>query len=297
MNIMTTRGRDERAGQTMRLGARVKPAGVWVVVLGLLAVLLPRGGVASEAMHLPKQNWPFVGVFGQFDNAALKRGVQVTVQVCMACHSLKYIKFDRLRQFGFTEQEVKAFAESQGRTKKDAMLSGMDPVLAKDSFGVVPPDLSLITKARKGYEDYVFGILTGYASESDVALARQVMADGHAADGEVREVAATLHLDPNHPEKIAETLKRIADGGNFNKYFPGHFLAMPQPLMDGAVVYADGTENSKVQMARDVVTFLAWAAEPTQTERKALGFNVLLYLVVFTLMLYALKRRIWARVH
>ncbi|MEO5341174.1 MAG: cytochrome c1 [Magnetococcus sp. MYC-9] len=267
------------------------------MLLLALMFLLPSVVMASGGVVPPKQNWPFSGVFGRFDNAALKRGAQVAVQSCLACHSLKYIKFDQLRQFGFTEVEVKALAEGQGRTKKDALMSAMDPTAAKESFGVVPPDLSLITKARKGYEDYVYGILVGYASEADLALAQKVMADGKVSPEEAKEVASALALDAHHPDKMGETLKRIVAGETFNRYFPGHFFAMPQPLVDGAVAYTDGTENSKAQLARDVVTFLAWAAEPTQVERKSLGIKVLLYLLVLTLMLYAVKRRIWSKVH
>ncbi len=280
-----------QAGWTARLAV------VWVLAVMVWGMVFPGGAMASGGVVPPKQNWSFTGIFGQFDNAALRRGVQVAVQTCMACHSLKYVKFDQLRQLGFTELEVKALAESQGRTKKDAMISTMDPAAAKEALGVVPPDLSLMTKARKGFEDYVYGILVGYASESDLVLANRVMADGHVSGEDAKEVAAVLQLDPHHPEKMTEVLKRLIAGENFNRYFPGHFFAMPQPLTDGAVTYTDGTENSKAQMAHDVVTFLAWAAEPTQTERKSLGFKVILYLIVLTVMLYAVKRRIWARVH
>ncbi|MEO5362038.1 MAG: cytochrome c1 [Magnetococcus sp. DMHC-8] len=279
-------------------GALCSAVTLFLVVALLAAMLLPGALQASEGQVLPpRQHWSFTGMFGQFDNGALKRGAQVAVQSCMACHSIKYIKFDQLRQLGLNEVEVKALAESQGRTKKDAMISAMDAAAAKESFGVVPPDLSLITKARKGYEDYTYGILTGYASEGDLALANRVMADGKVSGEEAREVASALQLDQRHPDKMAEVLKRMMAGENFNRYFPGHFFAMPQPLADGAVAYADGTENSKVQLARDVVTFLAWAAEPTQMERKALGIKVILFLVILTIMLYAVKRRIWARVH
>ncbi|MBF0096606.1 MAG: hypothetical protein HQM04_08615 [Magnetococcales bacterium] len=282
-----------------RAGRVVRSAAAIMVATATLATVLVSGDVqASSGVAIPpKQPWSFLGVFGQFDQAALKRGAQVAAQSCMACHSIKYIKFDQLRQLGFSELEVKALAEGAGRTKKDAMISSMDPVAAKESFGVVPPDLSLITKARKGYEDYVYGILTGYATESDMALANRVMADGQVTAEEAKEVASALLLDAHHPDKMAESLKRLIGGENFNRYFPGNFFAMPQPLMDGAVAYTDGTENSKVQLSRDVVTFLAWAAEPTQMERKALGIKVILYLVVLTIMLYAVKRRLWAKVH
>ncbi|MBF0614976.1 MAG: hypothetical protein G8237_12870 [Magnetococcales bacterium] len=261
------------------------------------AVVLPQPVLASsDGPQLPKQNWGFIGIFGQFDQAALKRGARVTVEVCMACHSVKYIKFDQLKKIGFSESEVIALAEAQSRTKKDAMISPMDPVAAKDSFGVMPPDLSLMTKARKGYEDYLYGILTGYLTDADRALVQRVMEDGALAEQELMEVASALGVNAHQPERVKEVLQRIQANENFNKYFPGNFFAMPQPLNDGAVTYPDGVENSLKQMSSDVTTFLAWAAEPTLMERKELGVKVMLYLLVLTVMFYAVKRRIWAKV-
>ncbi len=263
----------------------------------LVVALLPQGVMASSGgAPIPHQKWPFKGVFGKFDKAALKRGAQVAVGVCMGCHSFKYIKFDALRQFGFTEAEVKELAESQGRSKKDFMMAAMDAATAKESFGVAPPDLSLMTKARKGYEDYTYAILTGYLSESESEIVNRVLEDGKLEEAEVLEVASALHLDARHPEDMRLVLDRIANGENFNKYFPGNFFAMPQPMSDGMVDYADGTENSLKQLAHDVTTFMAWTAEPTLMRRKELGIVVIGYLFILTFMLYALKRRIWSRV-
>ncbi len=259
-------------------------------------ILLPQTSMASEGPALHKQTWGFHGVFGQFDNAALKRGARVAVEVCMACHSIKYIKFDSLKQLGFSETELIALAETQGHTKKDRMLSGMDSTSAKDAFGVEPPDLSLMTKARKGYEDYTYGILTGYWTDAELEFVNKVMEDNELSEKELLEVASTLGLSVKHPEKVKETLKRVLAGENFNKYFPGHFFAMPQPLADGAVTYSDGVENSLKQMSHDLTSFLAWSAEPSLMARKSLGVKVLLYLFVLTVMLYAVKRRIWANV-
>ncbi|MEO5331981.1 MAG: cytochrome c1 [Magnetococcus sp. YQC-5] len=262
------------------------------------AVLIPQiGSASSGGPPLPQETWGFQGVFGQFDNAALKRGALVAVNVCMPCHSIKYIKFDALRQLGFTEPEVIALAESQSHTKKDRMISGLDPTAAKDSFGVTPPDLSLMTKARKGYENYTYGILTGYLTEAEQKMVKSVMDDGTINEQELMEVSSALGLDSHHPDKVKETLQRILDGGNFNKYFPGNFFAMPQPLNDGAVTYPDGVNNSLKQMAHDLTTFLAWAAEPTQTDRKTLGVKVMIFLFIWTIMLYAVKRRVWAKIH
>ncbi|MBF0126914.1 MAG: hypothetical protein HQM02_06850 [Magnetococcales bacterium] len=269
-----------------------------VKTAALLLALLPQVGTASSGgAVLPNENWGFQGIFGKFDQGALKRGAQVVVQVCLGCHGVKYIKFDQLRKIGLNENEVIQLAEFVGKSKNDSMKSSMDPESAKESFGVVPPDLSLITKARKGYENYTFGLLTGYVTEQEKALVDKALADNNLSDTEIKELAATLQLDASHPDKMREVLTRIQNGDNFNKYFPGHFFAMPMPLASGAVEYVDGTENSQKQLARDAVTFLAWAAEPTMEERKSAGINVMLYLVVFTAMLYAVKRRVWAKVH
>ncbi|MBF0417227.1 MAG: hypothetical protein HQL86_03155 [Magnetococcales bacterium] len=263
-----------------------------------VAVVLPQPALAtSGGPELPVQSWGFHGIFGQFDQAALKRGARVAVEVCMACHSIKYIKFDSLKPLGFSEAEVIALAEAQSHNKKDRMTSPMDPVAAKDTFGVMPPDLSLITKARKGYEDYTYAVLNGYLTDADRALVQRVMEDGALSDGELKEISSALGVDIHQPEKVKEILTRIQANENFNKYFPGHFLAMPQPLNDGSVTYPDGVESSLKQMSLDVVTFLAWAAEPTLMERKSLGLKVMFYLVILTVLFYAVKRRIWAKVH
>ncbi|MBF0193133.1 MAG: hypothetical protein HQL71_01195 [Magnetococcales bacterium] len=270
----------------------------FVQVAILAAAFVPQITLASSgAIKPPSQEWGFKGAFGKFDNAALKRGAQIAVEVCMACHSFKYIKFESLKQFGYTEAEIVALADTQGRTKNDKMISAMDDISAQESFGLIPPDLSLMTKARKGYENYVYGILTGYLNDGETELVEKVWEDNKVSKTEALELAAALHVDANHPKQIENTLKRIDNGDNFNKYFPGQFFAMPAPLTDGAVEYADGTESSLKQMSHDITTFMAWTAEPTLIERKTLGFKVLLYLVFFTILLYAVKRRIWAKVH
>ena len=126
--------------------------------------------------------------------------------------------------------------------------------------GALPPDLSLMTKARKGGPDYLHALLTGYADEP--------------------------------PDGV-----EVMEGMNYNTYFPGNQIAMAPPLDDEAVEYADGTEATLNRHSRDVVTFLAWAAQPELEERKRLGVKVLLFLIVLTAMLYALKRQIWSDLH
>ena len=126
--------------------------------------------------------------------------------------------------------------------------------------GALPPDLSLITKARAGGPDYLFALLTGYEDEP-----------------------------PEEVELVGDTY--------YNPYFPGRQIVMPPPLFDDAVEYADGTPATVEQMARDVVTFLSWAAEPEMEERKRLGIKVILFLVVLTGLFYAVKRKVWSDVH
>ena len=125
--------------------------------------------------------------------------------------------------------------------------------------GALPPDLSLIVNTFPNGANYVYAVLTGYG-------------------------------DPPAGTKLA-------DGTSYNKYFPGHQIAMPQPLNDGQITYLDGTASTVAQNAHDVVTFLAWAAHPEMTERKHIGFGVVLYFLGMAGVTYALKRKIWASVH
>jgi ubiquinol-cytochrome c reductase cytochrome c1 subunit len=125
--------------------------------------------------------------------------------------------------------------------------------------GAYPPPLSLITKERAGHEDYIYSLMLGYH------------------EGEEAEEAPPAQY--------------------YNVYFPGNFIAMPQPLHEGLVAYTDGTEATVPQMAADVTAFLAWAAEPRLEERKGTGVKVMLFLVVLSGLLYATKRKVWADVH
>jgi len=125
--------------------------------------------------------------------------------------------------------------------------------------GALPPDFSLIVKARPGHSDYLYSLLTGYS-------------------------------DP--PADVT-----LGDGMSYNPYFPGHQIAMAPPLSDDAVEYADGTQATVDQMTRDVVSFLAWAGDPYMEQRRALGVKVVLFLVILTLLLYAAKRKVWADLH
>ena len=240
-------------------------------------VLVGLAGPATAAEDkLPAQNWSFDGVFGSYDRAALQRGFQVYQEVCAGCHGVKYIAFRNLTELGLDEGQVKAIAaeyEVEGGPDDDgemftrpAILSDYLPEpFANDNAarasnnGALPPDLSLMTKARTGGPDYLYALLT----------------DGYA--------------DP--PDDVM-----LGEGMSYNRYFRGNQIAMPPPLDDDAVEYTDGTSATVEQMSLDVVHFLMWAAEPKLEARKRMGIKVILFLLVLTALLYASKRRIWSRV-
>jgi ubiquinol-cytochrome c reductase cytochrome c1 subunit len=254
--------------------ASCKLAAAAGVAFGL--VLAAPAQAAEGALEPVPQNWSFNGLFGHFDRAASQRGLQVYREVCAACHALEYVAFRNLAALGYDEEEVKAIAEqyeiTDGPDDQGEMFQR--PGRPTDFFpspfendaaarlangGALPPDLSLITKARESGSDYLDSLLQGYEEPP---------------------------ADVTGPE-----------GTYYNLYFPGHFLAMPPPLSEGAVTYADGTEATVAQMAGDVTTFLTWAAEPTLEARKQSGLKVMLFLIVLTALLFATKRKVWAPIH
>ncbi|WP_240791318.1 cytochrome c1 [Roseomonas sp. AR75] len=230
---------------------------------------------AGEAIPLPATQFSFEGLFGTFDRASLQRGFQVYKEVCSACHGMRQLFYRNLLEIGLTEAQVRniaaQFEVQDGPNDLGEMFER--PARISDHFrrpfpndqaaraannGALPPDLSVIVKARAGGADYIHALLTGYT-------------------------------DP--PEGFT-----LMDGMNYNKYFPGHQIAMPNVLNPGQVEYADGTEATVDQMARDVTTFLAWAAEPELEQRRQMGVKIILFLIVMGGLTYAVKRRIWADV-
>lgn len=230
---------------------------------------------ASEAPSAPNRDWQQEGIFGTFDKAALLRGFQVFQEVCASCHSLNYIAFRNLVEIGFTGDEAKAIAAEyeveDGPDEEGEMF--MRPARLSDKWpapfpndnaarasngGAMPPDLSLIIKARPGGSDYIHGLLVGYEDEA--------------------------------PEQF-----ELAEGMYYNHYFPGHQIAMPPPLYEEAVEYVDGTEPTVEQLASDVTQFLAWAAEPELEERKQTGLKVLIFIGIFAALLFAIYKRTWKK--
>lgn len=238
------------------------------------AAMLLAGGaaIAGEAEHPKQLHWPFDGMTGTVDRQSAQRGFQVYKEVCASCHSLHRVAYRQLSDIGFSEEEIKAIAAEANVTDgpNDAGEMFERPARPSDRFaapfanpqaarasnnGAYPPDLDLIIKSRHDGANYVYSLLTGYG-------------------------------EAPHDVKLAE-------GMNYNPYFPGHQIAMPAPLTDDRVTYQDGTAATIDQMARDVVVFLQWAAEPEMEHRKGMGLKVLGFLLVMTGFLYIAKKIVW----
>ena len=243
------------------------------VFLLFLGSLNPLYGV--ETPTLPHQEWSFKGPLGTYDRTELQHGFQIYKQVCSVCHGLKQIRFRDLADLGYNPEEIKALAaEYKVQAINDEGEVVDQPALPTNAFpdpykneqaaraannGALPPDLSLITKARVGGPDYVYALLTGYETV---------------------------------PPKDIE----LAEGMHYNPFFPGEQIAMIPPLSEGLVTYSDGSQPSLNQMAKDVVVFLSWSAEPELEARKKMGYKVLIYFIIFTILMYVVMKRIWAKV-
>ena len=238
--------------------------------------------VESEFHEHPREvHFASDGAFGHFDRQQLQRGYQVYKEVCSACHSLRLVAFRNLSELGYTEAEVKAAAaewtvpgvdpntgEANTRpgTPTDYFPSPFanDVAAAAANNNAIPPDLSLMTKARHDGPAYVYSLLTGYQ------------------------------------EQPAELLEQFPDAATpsglyYNPYFPNLNLAMAPPLTaDGQVTYADGTEATIDQMSKDVSAFLTWTAEPTLEKRKQTGWPVLGFLLFATVLAFLAKKQVWA---
>jgi len=241
----------------------------------LIATTLPLAAMAEGTKEPKEVNWSFDGVFGKFDKPSVQRGFQVYKEVCSACHSLHRVAFRQLQGIGLSEAEVKSLAA--GYTIKDGPNDAGEmfdrPGRPSDHFplvypndkagraannGALPPDQSLLVKAREDGPNYIYSLLTGY---------------GESAPADVT----------------------VPDGSHYNPYFPGGIIKMPPPLKDDQVTYQDGTKATVDQEARDVVNFLQWAAEPEMEERKHMGVKVMLFLAVMTGVFYVAKKRIWSQ--
>ena len=242
----------------------------------LILILLSANAFAAADQESPKQmKWPFEGVFGTFDRQSAQRGYQVYKEVCASCHALSLKSYRNLEEIGFSEAEVKAIAadasvldgpnddgdmfDRPGRSSDRFVAPFANQKAARASNGgAYPPDLSLIVKARPDGANYLYSLLTGYEDA---------------------------------PANV-----KMGSGMYYNPYFPGHQIAMAPPLYEDGVEYQDGTNANVDQMAKDVVNFLHWAAEPEMEERKGMGIKVFAYLIIFTVLFYIAKVRIWRRI-
>lgn len=224
-------------------------------------------------LHPPTYPWSHSGPFDTLDHASIRRGHQVYQQVCAACHSLERIAYRNLIGVCYNESEAKELAseiqvedgpDDNGKMfKRPGKLADYFPSpfaneeeARASNNGAYPPDLSLIIKARHGREDYVFSLLTGYC-------------------------------DP--PAGV-----EIQDGQYYNPYMPGQAIAMAPPLYDDQIEYDDGTPATLSQMAKDVVTFLTWCAEPEHDDRKRLGMKSMVLLSMVAAGLFYYKRHKWS---
>lgn len=232
---------------------------------------------------------PSNGPLGRFDRAQLQRGFKVFQEVCAACHSLRYVAFRDLEQLGYSEAEVRAIAQNwpiqQPDINADTGEAEGRPNIPADRFprpfandvaaraannNAVPPDLSLMTKARHDGAAYVYSLLSGYADPETYR---------------------------NHDGEALPADNRPGPGLHFNPYFPNLNLAMAPPITsDGQVTFDDGTPSTVDSMSRDVAAFLVWTAEPKLESRHAAGLGTILFLVIFTVLAWMAYRNIWSGV-
>lgn len=229
---------------------------------------------AGPDANFKKMDFSFDGILGVIDKASARRGLQVYTEICSGCHSLKHVSYRNLIEIGFSNDQIKEFA-SQFEVLAEPDSEGevnMRTAIPSDRFvspyandnqakamnnGALPPDLSLVIKARAGGASYFYSLLKGYE---------------------------------NAPEDEEIT------NGYYNSAYPGHIIAMPQPLYGEDVEYTDGTEATIEQEIIDLVSFLTWTGQPEFNERKSMGFKVFLFLIFMTSVLFISYRKVWKKI-
>lgn len=242
------------------------------IAAAALAFAAPGANAAGGGAHIESQDWSFGGIFGTFDRAAAQRGYQVYKDVCAGCHSMNLMSYRYLEGIGLPADTVKALAATAEKTAiNDDGEEITVPRTPADRFpapfknvkearasngGALPPDLSLIAKARANGPNYLYGLLTGY-----------------------HEAPADVHVN---------------EGMYYNTAFHGNQISMAPPLSEGLVEFSDGTKATLDQMAHDVVTFLTFAAEPHMEARKRTGIKVVAFLLILSVLLYFVKKKVWS---
>ena len=262
---------------------------VFVLALALFgtvktAIQEPAAETVEQVFHQHPADidLPSAGLFGKFDNRQVQRGFQVFKEVCSACHSLKYVTFRDLAKIGYTDPEIKAIASQwvieqpsvnpdtgEPATRKNLPSDRFPSPFANDvaaraaNNNALPPDLSLITKAREDGPNYVHALITGYGT----------------APAALKKEFPTFSTPP---------------GLHYNPYFANLNIAMPPPLTaDGQVTYTDGTAATKDQMARDVSAFLTWTAEPNLDARHAAGIAAIIFILIFVFLAWGAYQNVW----
>ena len=267
----------------------------------LLAALCPSARAQEhEAPPPPANKWSFAGPFGKFDQGQLQRGLKVYREVCSTCHGLGLVAFRNLADPGGPEltpaqatsiageYKVQDGPNDQGEMfERPGRLADRFPApfpneqAARARYGGYPVDLSVVAKARTYERGFPWFVI-------DALPVPGGMYQEHGVD----YLAALLQgYEPQVPAGVT-----IPSGLNYNKYFPGHAIAMPPPLTDGRVEYTDGSPQTVAQYAKDIAAFLMWTAEPHLEARKRIGFQVMLFLLVFAGLMYLTKKKVWKEV-
>ena len=268
-----------------------------VLVAMLAALAQPASAQLTEQVPPPRLKWSFAGPFGKYDEAQLQRGFKIYKEVCANCHSLEMVSFRNLADAGgpgFSEAQVEALAseykvkdlddqgnqiERAGRPADYFPAPFANELAAKAANGgTAPPDMSTLAKARsysRGFPWFIFDAVTQYQEQGPDYIAAIV----------------TGFKDP------APADFKLPPGAHYNEYFPGHAIAMPPPLQPGQVTYDDGSPQTMEQYSKDVAAFLMWAAEPHLDARKRIGFQVMIFLLVFAGLMYFTKKKVWSAVH
>jgi ubiquinol-cytochrome c reductase cytochrome c1 subunit len=271
------------------------------ILKGLAAFGIAFGSIgAANAAEYPlkkpvPQEWSFAGPFGTYDKGQLQRGLKIYRESCSSCHSMHLVAFRNLEALGYSEEQVRALAaeyEIQDGPNADGEMF-MRPGIPSDRFpspfpnaetaavsnnGAVPPDFSLIAKARaveRGFPTFVFDIFTQYAESGPDYI---------------------YGLLTGYEEDVPEHVD-VQPGTYYNPHFlSGAVLSMAQPMFDEQFSYEDGSPETLDQYARDITAFLMWAAEPNLEARKRTGFNVMVFLVLFGALVYLTKRKVWSNI-
>jgi cytochrome c1 len=265
-----------------------------LLAASLAGAIVPLSAAAEDAHSQPQppgQKWSFSGPFGRYDQGQLQRGFKVYMEVCLQCHGMQMLSYRNLADPGgpgYTQAQAAAVA-AQNEVQTGFDDSGK-PIVRKaqvaDKFppakaappNTTPPDLSVMAKARtyeRGFPWFVFDAFTQYQEQGVDYI-----------------VAYLTGFEDNPPAGVT-----APPGTYYNKYFPGHFTSMPKPaVMYSGVTYDDGTKSSPEQHAKDVTAFLMWAAEPHLNARKRIGFQVMVFLLVFAGLVYFTKKKVWSAV-